>query len=296
MFKSIVEDIKGQFATGHMITKLIIINVGIWAFMALIKAFTPGSSSFYEILVSYLAIPGEPIKLLLRPWTIITHMFVHDGFGHVLWNMIYLYFFGRIVGEMIGDRHILPVYFASGLFGALAYFTWYQIMPVSIGAYAVGSSAAVSGLVLASGLIAPDYEINFFGFFRIRLKFIVLAVLLFYIIGLRSANQGGHVAHLAGMVMGFIFFRQLGGNKDISYRFNTFFDWITSLFDGSQREKARSKQHLKVKFKSDKLAKNETVSISTEEQVDLILDKIKKSGFKSLTTEERDILAKASKE
>jgi len=295
MFKSIVEDIKGQFRMGNMVTRIIILCFFIWAVMALLKSFTPGSSSFYDTLVSYLAIPGAPMKLLVRPWTFITSIFIHAGFWHVAWNMLMLYWFGRIVGDLVGDRHILPLFFAGGLAGGLAYVISYQFLP--LGSYALGASAGVMALVMAAGRIAPDYILNLLLIGPVKLKFVVLALIFFDILGAGgNDNTGGHIAHLAGIGMGWLFVGQMGATGSISDRFNTFFDWVASIFDGSQRERARSKQHLKVQYKSDKLTKKESATISTEEQVDMILDKIKKSGFKSLSAEERDILAKASKE
>jgi len=297
MFRSIADDIKAQFQSGTMITRLIILNLGIWVFMALLKSFTPGDSNFYQTLVEYLSIPGEPMKLLFRPWTIITHMFIHDGFWHVAMNMLYLYWFGRIVGDMIGDKHMLPIYFSGGLAGALTYAVSYQFLP-GIGSYALGASAAVSALVLASGIIAPDYELRLLFLGRVRLKFIVFAILIFYLLGVAGTNRGGHIAHLAGMAMGWFFVSQIGKKNDITSRFTSFYKNLARLFGGPQQpQKVRRKSPLTVKYKADRKQNKKDVNYSptNQEQVDQILDKIKATGYDSLSKEEKEILFQASK-
>jgi len=263
--------------------------------MALIKAFTPVDSTFYQTLVNNLAIPGNPMKLLVRPWTFITSIFIHSGFWHVAWNMLVLYWFGRIVGDLVGDRHVLPLFFAGGLAGGVAYVISYQVLP--IGSYALGASAGVMALVMAAGRLAPDYIMNLLLIGPVRLKFIVLALIFFDVLGAGGdSNTGGHIAHLAGVGMGWLFVGQMGSRGSISDRFNAVFDWIANIFNGQNSAKAKSRSPLKVKFKSDKLTKQKPAQETTQEAVDRILEKIKKSGFKSLSAEERDILAKASKE
>ena len=294
MFRSIVDDIQTQFRTGNMITRLIILNIGIWAVMALLKSFSPADSSFYPTLVEYLAIPGDPMTLLLRPWTIITHMFIHADFWHVFWNMIILYWFGRIVGDLVGDKHILPVYFAGGMAGALAYLVSHQLMPGVVGPYALGASAAVMALVMAAGRIAPDYLMHLILIGAVKLKFIVLALVFFDLLGAGgSSNTGGHIAHLAGVAMGWYFVSQMGSRGDLSSRFGAFAQWLGGIFAPATSKPAK-KGNLTVKYKSDRLQKTTDSSDSLEQQVDGILEKIKVSGFESLTKEEREILARAS--
>jgi len=294
MFRSIVDDIQTQFRTGNMITRLIILNIGIWAIMALIKSFTPANSGLYDTIVEYLAIPGDPLTLLFRPWTLITHMFIHGGFWHVFWNMIILYWFGRIVGDLIGDRHILPIYFAGGLAGALAYFVSHQLIPGLVGPYALGASAAVMALVMAAGRIAPDYLMHLILIGAVKLKFIVLALVFFDLLGAGgTSNTGGHIAHLAGVGMGWAFIGQMGRRGDLTDRFQAFAQWISGIFSPATSRPVK-KGNLTVKYKSDRLKKTAADDVSLEQRVDMILEKIKVSGFESLTKEEREILARAS--
>ena len=208
MFASIIDDIKVSFRSGNMITRLIIINVAIFAITALTNAFAP---SFYQgILVHWIAVPGDPISLLFKPWTILTYMFVHGGLGHIFWNMLILYWFGRIVGDMIGDKHILPIYIVGGLAGAVVYILSYYFLIGRVGTYMVGASAAIMALVIIAGRINPEKELRLILIGPVKIKFVILAFILMDLIFIgKDNNTGGHLAHIGGMVMGWLYFNQI---------------------------------------------------------------------------------------
>lgn len=297
MLNSVLNDIKQTFRSGNMITRLIIINVAVYVVMALLQAFTPSGSGFFTTLTHYLAIPGDPLTLLTRPWTIITSMFLHVGFWHMVINMLYLYWFGRITGDLIGDRHVLPIYLLGGLAGALAYFLSFQLLgPSIIGSYAMGASAAVMALVIVAGLVAPEYNMRLLLIGNVKLKYIVLAIIFFDLIGVaNSSNTGGHIAHLGGMIMGYVYITQLRNGRDFS-------DWFASIgrrlggIQSYKKEEKRTPMRVIHKVSTSGLSgKSKKPSLSTEEQVDIILDKIKEKGYDSLTDEEKEVLYKASK-
>jgi len=294
MFASIIDDIKETFRSGNMITRLIIINVSIFVVTALTNAFAP---SFYQgTLVHWIAVPGDPISLLFKPWTILTYMFVHGGLGHIFWNMLFLYWFGRIVGDMIGDKHILPIYIVGGLAGAVVYILSYYFLIGEVGTYMVGASAAIMALVIIAGRINPEKELRLILIGPVRIKFVILAFILMDLIFIgKNSNTGGHIAHIGGMVMGWLYFNQIGQGNDLEKRINGVFDWLGGLFSSSPRRKSP----LKVKFKSDKI---KTMSEhrsgqndSMQQEVDEILDKIKRNGYESLTDVEKETLYQASK-
>lgn len=297
MLNSVLNDIKQTFRSGNMITRLIIINVAVYIVMALLQAFTPGGSGFFTSLTHYLAIPGEPLTLLTRPWTLFTSMFLHIGFWHMAINMLYLYWFGRITGDLIGDRHVLPIYILGGLVGALAYFLSYQLLGSGIiGSYALGASAAVMALVIVAGLVAPEYNMRLLLIGNVKLKYIVLAIIFFDLIGVaNSSNTGGHIAHLGGMLMGYIYITQLRNGRDLS----SWFTAIGNKFRGipvSAKEDKKSPIRVVHKVSTSSIrGKKKTSTLSTEEQVDIILDKIKEKGYDSLSDEEKEVLYKASK-
>ena len=295
MFDSIVEDIKSSFRSGNMITRLIIINVAVFVVTALTEAFAP--TFYHGTIIKWIAFPGDPMSLLYKPWTIITYMFVHDGLSHIFWNMVILYWFGRIVGDMIGDRHIFPIYFMGGLVGAFAYLISYYFLYGILGSLMVGASAAIMALVIVAGRINPDKEINLILLGPVKIKFIILAFILIDLIFIgKNSNTGGHIAHIGGMIMGWLYYNQIGSRSEIEPVVNGTLDWIGGWFE---RDRPKERSPLKVKFKSDKI---KTMSdyrsdseINMQQKVDAILDKIKKHGYDSLTDVEKETLYQASK-
>lgn len=295
MIDSIVADFKRSMRSGNMVTRLILINVVVFLCLYLLKAVLRGFEFDFNDVLSWLALPNEGLKLLTRPWTIITHMFVHIGFWHVAVNMLYLYWFGRIVGDLIGDRHILPVYIYGGLVGALAYIIVSNIVHlaggtfIGIGSMAYGASAAVAALVVLSGMIAPDYQLNLFLIGRVPLKYVVAFIVFFYIVGIFGTNSGGNIGHLGGVLLGYLYYRNMQIGKDWSIGFNNFLSRIGILKSSvpAQRHSPK-KSPLKVSYKKDMTSKSEM-------SVDEILEKINKVGLKGLTQKEREFLDKASK-
>ena len=292
MLRSIADDIRASFDYGNMVVKLIIINVGVYVITAILGAFFP---SFYTTsILPYLALPGDPMVLLYRPWTLITHMFLHEGLWHVLWNMLTFYWFGYIVGDLIGDRKILPIYIIGGLFGALAFLISFQLF-AGIGGMALGASAAIMAIVFAAVATAPDYSMNLILFGPVRIKYIGLVILFLDIIGTRSmVNSGGHIAHLGGALFGFLFVYLLRQGTDVADAFNRFIDFFK--FNTTKKPKKRST--LKVAHKasdSQRATIQKKNSYNVPTRVDEILDKIKQTGYDSLTDEEKDVLYQASK-
>lgn len=296
MFTSIIDDIKESFRSGNMITRIIIINLAVFVFTALTNAFAP---VFYQnTLVHWIAIPGDPISLLFKPWTIITYMFVHAGLGHIFWNMLILYWFGRIVGDMIGDKHILPIYIIGGLAGAAAYIISYYFLIGQVGTYMVGASAAIMALVIIAGRINPEKELRLLLIGPVKIKFVILAFILMDLIFIgKNSNTGGHIAHIGGMIMGWAYYNQIGQPNDIASKINRIFDWMAGLVSSDSSPKRKSP--LKVKFKSDKIKTMSEHRSSSEDtmqkEVDRILEKIKKDGYDSLTDVEKETLYQASK-
>lgn len=293
MFKSIFNDIKTSFDYGNMVIKLLIINIAVFVITSLLNAFFP--TLYVTSIQPYLALPGDLLMLVYRPWTLITHMFLHQGMWHLIGNMITLYWFGNIAGDLLGDRKILPIYILGGLLGATFYLISFQFLP-NIGSFALGASAAALAIVFTAVATAPDYGIHLILLGRVRIKFIGLFILFIDIIGTQgNVNSGGHIAHLGGTIFGFLFVYLLKEGTDLSVYFNNFIDFLRFR----KRVKTVRKAKLKIAHKSDILInsasrqpiENSNISI----KVDLILEKIKKTGYDSLSEEEKDVLYKASK-
>jgi membrane associated rhomboid family serine protease len=316
MFQSIWADVKQAFRQGNMVTRLMLANAAIFVAVNLVKLFMTVFGGFqadaHERFVEFMKLFSLSSSLtynLTHPWVIFTSMFLHENIFHALFNILFLMWFGRIVGDLIGDRRILPLYLLAGLAGAFLYIaTARWIYPG--GSYAYGASGAVMGIVLAAGVLAPDYIMRLIIIGDVKLKYIVIFLLLLDIIGLANmSNTGGHLVHLGGAAMGFFFIRQMQEGRDWSKPVNQLLDNIADFF---RRLFSGQRSRPKVVYRNPNLKKEKVESqggaktkasrkgsnasdLSHQEQLDAILDKIKQSGYESLTAEEKEFLFNASK-
>lgn len=296
MFRSILQDIKDMLKNGSMLNKLVIVNILVFVVVGvLIRYLIP---SVYQLLIPYLALSSDIVWNLKHPWVLITHMFVHDGIYHIFWNMLLYYWFGTIVGDLLGDKKILPLFIYGGLTGAFIYlFSYYFILPQSfMGATAVGASAAVMATVVAAGVIAPDYKIRLILIGSVSIKYIVIVLLLMDMIGTAGNNNtGGHFAHLGGALFGWFYISSLKKGNDLSAGFNRLWDKLSMVFAGKKLRKST----MKVSHRSDKSQVNKRKKASKDpdfqKRLDEILDKINELGYESLTDEEKEFLFLASK-
>lgn len=305
MFQPILDDIQRTFRSGNMVSKLIIINVAVFLFVLIVGIFLKGTSpGTYQWLFNNLAISAEGFTVLLKPWTIITHMFFHEGIWHIVWNMLLLYWFGQIVGDFIGDNRILPLYIMGGIAGISLYILTAKLGWLGANT-ALGASGAVMAIISASAFISPNYEMRLFIIGNVTLKYIVAFLIVLDLVGISGTdNTGGHVAHLGGMMFGGLFVYLLRQGTDLADGFNAFFAMISDIFSRNKgRDVKRSPLSVSHKAKVIKQAQGKRMkgnSVSDEalpyqEQLDRILDKIKESGYDNLSGEEKEFLFQASK-
>lgn len=305
LFGSIWDDIRHAFRIGTMVTRLVIVNFGIFilvniVYLILLLVYGPENASGHLWAgLEWLCIPASGRTLLFQPWSPITHMFLHENFWHVVNNMFGLYIFGVIVGDLIGDRRVLPVYLLGGLAGGVIFMLSSLFMP-EIGSYALGASGAVMALAGTALIIGPDYRVRLFLFGEVRVKYIVLVLLLFDLIGVANKyNSGGHIAHLGGFAMGCLFVFRLRDGHDWAEPVNRLLDRMAGWFSPGRR-------HIPVKKRKAQKAYSSTFSAtrgglapkdepSYQEKLDAILDKIKEKGYENLTPEEKEFLYNASK-
>ena len=297
MVDSVIEDFKNTFRRGNMISKIILVNAIIFIILNLIKVFAGGASQggIFIILQNNLSIPASPSQLLRQPWSIFTHMFTHIGLWHVVWNMILLYWFGRIVGDLLGDRRVLPIYVMGGLFGALIYIVTDQFFPGGSGgsSYALGASAAVMAMIWTAATVSPDYLLHLLFIGAVKLKYVALGLLFIDIIGTAgNVNSGGHYAHIGGAIFGMLFVYLLHRGTDLTAPFADF------------RKKEKKQEIEKTPRRIFKVISNNSRSVSHrapetpykhQDKRDDILDKINKVGYEELTEEEKAFLYNASK-
>lgn len=296
MFKSIWEDVKEMLRNGTMLTRLIVINIIVFVVFGVFIQYL--FKPFYPTVLDYLALSSDIVWNLKHPWVFITHMFMHAGIYHIFWNMLLYYWFGTIVGDLVGDKKILPLFIYGGLMGAVIYLISAAfILPGQLAGHALGASAAVMATVIAAAVIAPDYKIRLILIGPISIKYIAVVLLIIDLIGTTGmSNTGGHFAHLGGAFFGWFFASNLKRGNDLSIGFNRFMERILQVFS---RAPGRGKTRLKVSHKARKKTKSSSLSSQKEKdmqaRVDQILDKINEKGYEQLTEEEKEFLFIASK-
>jgi membrane associated rhomboid family serine protease len=331
MLQSIWDDVRREFSFGNMINKIIIVNVAVflvvnilWMVFSVAAGHT--ESSAFRMLVQWFSGSSDWWHMLTRPWTLVTYMFLHEGFFHLLWNMLYLFWFGRIFGDLLGDRRVLPLYLMGGAAGFLAYFIAFNVGNFGAGgSFIIGASGAVFCILTATGIFAPDYAIRLFFLGNIRLKYIVFFAVMVQIIGLGNLNNiGGTFAHIGGIIMGVLFSFYLRQGTDLTQSLQNFLAWLqnkwNNLLAPSQEHKQQRGPH--AAYRSGRSVK-ETAGpkkrpsfmtkvggsapkgkptsdsgnqpeMTHQEELDAILDKIKERGYNSLTKKEKDFLFRAS--
>lgn len=255
-------------------------------------------SLFIKNVLGWFVMPATTDGILSKPWTVLTHMFVHDNVWKVFANMLWLWCFGYIMQDMMGNKKIVPIFIYGGLAGALAFVLAYNFVPSLQDqlpfATAIGASAGVMAVAIATTLLSPAYKI----FPMIGGGIPLWALTALYVISdlatVSISDTGNLIAHVSGALMGFLFVVLLRRGYDWSAWMSNFFDWVANLFNPDKPKKGKSiKEELFYKASATPFIKTPNV---TQQRVDDILDKINQKGYNSLTDEEKDLLKRASKE
>ena len=229
----IINDLKNSFKQGNLLSRLIYINLGVFVLIKILGVFFYlFDLSSYEI-IDLLALPAESKKLLSKPWTIITYMFVHNGFIHLVFNLLWLYFGGTIFLKYLSNKQIVSTYILGGLTGGLFYILAFNYFPafesVLEQSIAVGSSASVLAILIAIATYVPNYIVNLTFIGRVKLKHIAIVSIVLDLILIPQGNAGGHIAHLGGAFYGFYYSRQLLKGNDTSRWFNHLMYYIINV-------------------------------------------------------------------
>jgi membrane associated rhomboid family serine protease len=287
------DDIKKTFNTGSNLTRLIYINIGVFFLITIVAviSFLLRNPVISEKTLHLLSVPSSLKILLVRPWTLITYMFVHEGIWHILFNMLWLYSFGRIFLEYLDQRKLVAVYLLGGISGAIMYILSFNIFPAFSGvvadSVAIGASASVMAIVVAIAAYVPDYTVQLFLFGRIKIKYLALAIFVFTSIMDFSVNSGGKLAHIGGAFFGYFYTLNLRQGKDMGKGLNKIIDFLATLFKPRRNLKVTHKK-VASEFEYNKIKSDH------QTQINNILDKISKGGYDSLTREEKETLFKES--
>ena len=284
---SIADDIKYQLKYGNVITKLIVINILVFVFMGLTNLIIFIGTQSIGFLTNFIAVPSSIKQFLLKPYTLITYQFGHSGFIHLLFNMLMLFFAGRIFTDFFSKKDTWKVYLWGGVAGAILYLACYNLLPVFINNKRefelIGASASVLALLFAATAYAPNMQISIWGLFSLKLLWLSFAYLILDLISIPTDNPGGHIAHIGGAIFGWIYAKYRQQNLN----------WFS--FNFLQTKKPQIKYSVEINKSKTTVSKSKRNSPSQDE-IDAILDKISKSGYERLSKEEKDILFKASQD
>ena len=289
---SILNNLKQEFKQGTILNKLIYINVVIFLLFSILGVFSFMFQFDLSPILNRLYLPAENSKLLSQPWAFITYMFLHNGFLHLLFNMVWLHFAGKIFLQYLSPKQLLSTYILGGISGGLLFIIAYNYIPAlaiyTQNAQALGASAAVLAIVVAIATYTPNYSVRFPFIGIVKLKHIAIFSIALDVLSIPKGNAGGHIAHLGGALFGYLYIKQLQKGNDYSIGFTTWLNSLSNLF--------KPKSKLKTVHKRPKTDKQFNTEKSAQQKaVDLVLEKISKSGYESLSKEEKATLFSASK-
>lgn len=310
---SIFQDIRTAFdRRDNALNQLILLNVLVFAVLIVVQAIMTITSTggYFPLILRQFELSSSLSVFVRHPWTILTYAFTHlvvyqgfvNGFLHILFNMLNLYWFGQLIREYLGDRRLVSLYILGALAGAVFFLLSYNLIPafqLGIGSPMVGASAAVAAVIVAGATLLPDYTFMLILIGPVKIKWIAAVVILLSIAGLSGGNPGGQIAHLGGALLGFIFIKQLQAGRDLGTPVQAVGNWFGRVFGNrpTMRVSSTSRRPEPVTTKAASSgSKPATSGQPMQEEVDLILDKISRSGYESLSKEEKQKLFRASQQ
>ena len=296
---ALLDQLKYQFRNGGVYVKIIYINISVYLlFLILASVFTlmKWNLTNFNNIDDYFSFNSSFLIFLKRPWTIITYMFLHGSFWHLFNNMLIYFFTAKMYEDLMGKNSAISTYIIGGICGAILYLITHNLFPLfrDMGDIPMlGASAAVMAVFVGLATYTPNFEVMLFGILRVKMKYLAMIWVAFDIVGLSNSDGIAHFAHLGGALWGYLYVSNFKKGKDIAYWFDNFVKTLGS-FAKKRRIKIVYKKKENPKTKTQNTSKK-SVSKNRQEKVDEILDKIKLSGYESLTKEEKDYLFDASK-
>jgi membrane associated rhomboid family serine protease len=288
---NLIEEVKFQFKHGSPFIKIIVVNVIAFVTIGLYELVLFLFKIKSDFTSVYLALNSSPQHLLHAPWTLITYEFIHGGPFHLLFNMLMLYFTGNIFIDFFKQSDAWRVYIFGGLIGGVLFLVSNILFPVfnGIESTLVGASGCIMAVLFASATYAPNLRMALFGIIQIRLVWLAVIFLVLDLISITDGNAGGHIAHIGGALFGFLFARYRQGRLTFN---------LPELSNNKMPDETRFKVKVKTYHQHDNLNANKKSGSSkpSQEDIDIILDKISKNGYDKLSKQEKEILFKASQE
>ena len=302
---NILNDIKREFAKSeNALVKIILINTAVFLVLLLIRVIFTLSQlpGVYDQILEQLFLPASTQAFIYKPWTLITNFFAHIDIFHILFNMLFLYWFGRLVDEYLGAKRVVALYFLGGIAGGLTFMVIYNLIPyfhpVVEASVLFGASAAAFSVAVGASTLLPNYTFNLIFLGPIRIKFIALFYIILSVAETLGSNPGGNLAHLGGALIGYLFIKLLQNGTDLGKPIYAMMNGWSGLFRKrpSMQVTYREKQVYRSSNVYSSSTSSTTIEMPNQTEVDMILDKISKSGYESLTKEEKQKLFKASQQ
>ena len=300
---SLKDDLRMQWSTGGNLVRLILVNLGVFVAMVLAYVlFLPAGGGREALLmrdtwlVQWLRSTADLGTLVTRPWTVVTYMFLHTGLGHIFWNMLILWWTGRLFQDLLGGRRLLGNYLLGGLAGLVLFIVSGNLTtPAGQPLPSVlGASAAVMSVLVGIATYRPTLVVHLLLIGPVKLMYVALVVVLLDFMGMGSGDGVAHEAHIGGALYGFFAAQQLKRGNDWSMRFVDLMESIGRAFRPKKGPRMRVAKKPGRNVHERDAAYN-AARRTEQERIDAILDKISRSGYDSLSKEEKDILFRASK-
>lgn len=286
---NLLDGLKNFFLQKNVLSRLMLINVTIWIICLFISVFTwLFNISDISFVTKLFAVPSDIAALAEKPWSLFTYMFLQEQFGHLFFNMLMLYYGGKIFLQYFSQKQLLWTYIFGGLFGGLFFILAFNAFPVFENmkghAFALGSSASVLSILIAAATYHPDHTLNLFLLGQVKMKWVAIIFVIIDFLSITKGNSGGHIAHLGGALWGFLYALMLKNNFD----FRKIFKKKAKI-----RVKTVNSENYHQRPKSDEQYNAERAI--NQEEIDRILDKIAKNGYVSLSDKEKEFLFRQSK-
>lgn len=296
-----IDQAKYKFKMANVVEKIIVVNVLVFVLMYLFQEVFFLFEMPAKSISDWLVFSKDPEDLLYKPWSIITYAFLHQGILHIFFNMLILYYFGNYFLNYFTPKRLLNFYFLGAIAGAMVYLLSYNFFPVFSGvgqSYMLGASASVMAILVGIATKVPNLGVRLFLFGTVKLWHIAAVFIVLDLVRMPNGNAGGHLAHIGGALLGYVYVKQLNKGKDIGAWWESLSDWFVGLFSSSKKKPFRTVHRNTTSQKGTPKSRNTSGQDKDENQkkIDTILDKISKSGYDSLSREEKDFLFKSGNE
>lgn len=286
-----IRNINTQFQKMNILNKLIYINLLLFLTFGLLDVISFVLGLNIKTPLNKLALPSNIDTLIQQPWSFISYMFLHNGFLHLLFNLIWLHFSGKLFLQYLNSKQLLSTYILGGISGGILFIISYNYIPnlqhIASEGSAIGASASVFAIMIAASTYAPNYSIQFPFIGRVKLKHIAIFMVILDILSIPKGNAGGHIAHIGGAIFGYIYIKQMKKGKDLTIDFTSIIRIFINMFNKKKKPKFSKRPKSDYEFNAEKAEK--------QKEIDRILEKIAKSGYESLSKTEKKELFSASK-